>query len=165
MKLTSLISTATLIVSSCSKVDGYTDTAIFRQNFEETTSDWNFDNLIRVQDYSKDGTTYGSMLRTKYPPNDRGSPRITERFSLDEEVTEATLSYDIKFHSQFLSSRRVANYMDLVEEQALQDVIRLIRMAGLPLDMERYRCTKSLCVSSRSCVTMRRLLLTTEFQL
>ena len=103
MKLISLITTATtLIVSSCSKlVDGYSDNAIFRQTFEDPSSDWNFSNLIRVQDYSSNGTTYGRLLRTKYPPNDRGSPRITKRFDLDEAVAEATLSYDIKFHSQF----------------------------------------------------------------
>mmetsp|Transcript_38959 Transcript_38959/g.81507 ORF Transcript_38959/g.81507 Transcript_38959/m.81507 type:complete len:320 (-) Transcript_38959:215-1174(-) len=91
-----------LLVSFLSLARAYTDNSIFRQTFEDpTVDDWNFHDHIRVQDYISGGSPFGRILRTRYNPNDRGSPRITKKFPLDEEVTSATLSYDLKFHSQF----------------------------------------------------------------
>jgi len=77
----------------------YTDHAVFRQNFESGDNTWNFNNLIRNQDYSSG--LYGRILRASYPPNSQGSPRITKEFDLDETVTSATLSFDLKLHSKF----------------------------------------------------------------
>ena len=80
----------------------YTDSAVFRQTFEDPdTADWDFDNLIQVQDYNSGGSQYGSILKTSYPPAEKGSPRITQNFDLDEQVSSATLSFDLKLHSQF----------------------------------------------------------------
>jgi len=90
------ILSAMLIASAT--VQGYTDYGIFRQNFEET--DWDFNSLIRVQDYSSGGEGYGRILKVFYPPDDRGSPRVTKEFDL-ESVKSATLSFDMKLHSQF----------------------------------------------------------------
>eukprot|EP00984_Skeletonema_dohrnii_P028281 scaffold18198_cov134-Skeletonema_dohrnii-CCMP3373.AAC.8 len=79
----------------------YTDGALFRQNFESVSDDWDFNKLLRIQDYDRQGTNHGRILRVTYPPDDRGSPRITHKFDLEEEVTSATLSFDVKLHSQF----------------------------------------------------------------
>eukprot|EP00565_Helicotheca_tamesis_P005063 CAMPEP_0185726972 /NCGR_PEP_ID=MMETSP1171-20130828/2787_1 /TAXON_ID=374046 /ORGANISM="Helicotheca tamensis, Strain CCMP826" /LENGTH=319 /DNA_ID=CAMNT_0028395423 /DNA_START=73 /DNA_END=1032 /DNA_ORIENTATION=+ len=89
-----------LSVIASSTVESYTDHAIFRQNFE-TDDLWAFDDLIRIQDYYSGGAPYGHILRASYPPDPTGSPRITEEFNLDEVATSATLSFDVKLHSQF----------------------------------------------------------------
>ena len=90
-----------MMIASVS-VQAYTDNGIFRQNFDDpSVDDWDFNSLIRVQDYSNGGVDYGRILKVAYPPDDRGSPRVTNKFNLDNQVKSATLSFDVKFHSKF----------------------------------------------------------------
>jgi hypothetical protein len=70
----------------------YTDGALFRENFESGTSAYSFNGNGVIQD---------GILRASYPPSSEGSPRLVKRSSLTQSVSTATLSFDMKLHSQF----------------------------------------------------------------
>ena len=83
------------------------DGVLFRQNFENEANDWDFDdynNLINYQSYISQGMEYGRMIKVSYPPHEWGSPRVQKKFDLgdgNEQIKEATLSFDFKLHSKF----------------------------------------------------------------
>jgi hypothetical protein len=82
----------------------YTDGALFRQNFENMTwlegQVWSFDGLATIP-YTTGGID-GTILLATYPPfGDEGPDEIAKPFDLSGSVTSATLSFDVKLHSQF----------------------------------------------------------------
>mmetsp|Transcript_8696 Transcript_8696/g.12916 ORF Transcript_8696/g.12916 Transcript_8696/m.12916 type:complete len:323 (-) Transcript_8696:458-1426(-) len=101
MHITNTIIGVVLALASGGVQATYTDDALFRQNFETASEDWDFHEELRIQDYHSQGMYHGRILRVNYPPDDRGSPRVNNNFNLEEEVTSATLSFDVKLHSQF----------------------------------------------------------------
>lgn len=79
----------------------YTDGALFRQNFESMRIGSNWSNeYLRVQEYTSGGID-GRILRATYVPTEFGSARIGKRIKLNKSETSATLSFDLKLHSQF----------------------------------------------------------------
>lgn len=77
-----------------------TDGALYRENFEEGTPSWvaSKTDLI-VQSYNTGGID-GKIMRARYRPFSRGSPRLFNRILFDD-VKSGTLSFDFKLHSQF----------------------------------------------------------------
>jgi hypothetical protein len=69
----------------------YTDGALFRQQFEPTddTTDYLFGGKATVTN---------GILKASYIPDERGSPRLVHRATLNKVVTTATLSYDLKLN-------------------------------------------------------------------
>ena len=100
MHITNTIIGIALALASRGVQATYTDGALFRQNFETASEDWDFHEELRIQDYHSHGMYHGRILRVNYTPDDRGSPRVNNKFDL-EEVTSATLSFDVKLHTQF----------------------------------------------------------------
>jgi hypothetical protein len=72
---------------------------LLAQNFE--TRVWDFNNNIRVQELALPSGDTGHILRARYPPSDKGTERITKKFDLTSDVTSATMSYDMKLHSEW----------------------------------------------------------------
>jgi hypothetical protein len=70
----------------------YTDGALFRENFESGTNDYSFNGK---------GVIDAGVFRASYPPSNDGSPRLVKRSTLNQSVTTATLSFDMKLHSKF----------------------------------------------------------------
>jgi len=95
--------TLLFVLSTTAAEAAYKDDAIFRQPFEDPDIDtWDFGgDLLDVQELLRGGSDHGHILEVAYPPNDIGSVRILQKFDLDEDVTSATLSYDIKLHHEF----------------------------------------------------------------
>ena len=79
----------------------YTDGALYRNNFENMSngSNW-FHQDTKVQDYTQNGTD-GKILKMQYVSTDKGTQYVQKKFYLNREVNEATLSFDVKLHSQF----------------------------------------------------------------
>jgi len=100
MHITNTIIGIALALASRGVQATYTDGALFRQNFETASEDWDFHEELRIQDYHSHGMYHGRILRVNYTPDDRGTPRVNNKFDL-EEVTSATLSFDVKLHTQF----------------------------------------------------------------
>lgn len=81
----------------------YTDGALYRKNFESRYHQlYGFLESTRVKKYTNSsGQSYGHILQAIYKPTSRGSNRIGKKFSLNRAVRSATLSFDVKLHSQF----------------------------------------------------------------
>ncbi len=75
----------------------YSDGAVFRETFQASNNtNYNFNGNGVIQAYSN-----GRILRASYPPTSEGSPRLSHKGGLARSVSEATLSFDMKFHSEF----------------------------------------------------------------
>lgn len=88
-------------ITATSKSFSYTDHAIFRENFEyrPVNKQWFNDDLI-FRSYTSNGID-GVILMAVYQPTSKGSERLQNRFALLEPTESATLSFDLKLHSQF----------------------------------------------------------------
>ena len=75
---------------------------LLRQTFEDPRTvfdDWAFDDLAQVgRDPRGAG---GHSMRVSYPPAHNGSPRVVQRFDLNDSASSATLSFDMKLHRKF----------------------------------------------------------------
>lgn len=77
----------------------YTDYALFRMNFEINSPLKINNDRLKVVTFSSSGAN--RLLEASYIPYNRGSERITGKLPLNNAVKSATLSYDVKFHSDF----------------------------------------------------------------
>lgn len=79
----------------------YTDGALYRENFESAPagSNW-FSNRLYFQNYTTNGIQ-GKIVQAIYVPTSQGSERIGHYFSLNQSVSSATLSFDVKLHTEF----------------------------------------------------------------
>jgi hypothetical protein len=82
----------------------YTDGALFRQNFENMSVGdlfaWSIHDLA-FKPYTTGGID-DTILQATYPPFDNQGPdEIVKKFPLSATTTSATLSFDLKLHSQF----------------------------------------------------------------
>lgn len=79
--------------------------SIFADNFENKENSkifqrlFNSENLVEIVPGA--GVNNSAGLRVTYVANEVGSKRIFSRFELSESVTEASLSYDVKFEDDF----------------------------------------------------------------
>ncbi|WP_444938896.1 polysaccharide lyase [Microbulbifer sp. JMSA002] len=88
-----------LMVSNISIASEYTDHALFRMNFEYNSPLKIKSNHLKVITFPTIGPN--RLLEASYVPYSEGSERITGRLPLTDSVSSATLSYDVKFHSDF----------------------------------------------------------------
>ena len=129
MHITNTIIGIALALASRGVQATYTDGALFRQNFETASEDWDFHEELRIQDYHSHGMYHGRILRVNYTPDDRGTPRVNNKFDL-EEVTSATLSFDVKLHTLSSNLSGEVKCTVLVGARPPRDVNRLTRMGG-----------------------------------
>lgn len=77
------------------------DGALYRETFKEFQPPWlTIDEHRRVEVYTTGGID-GRILRVTYVPSNQGSERVLQDYWLTNVVTSATLSFDVKLHSQF----------------------------------------------------------------
>jgi len=77
------------------------DGALFRETFKEYNPPWlTIDSHRKVLVYTTNGID-GRILQVTYIPSSQGSERVLQDYSLTQAVTSATLSFDVKLHSQF----------------------------------------------------------------
>ncbi len=78
---------------------------LFEDNFEQKENSKIFQRLSNAEKLVEivpgSGVNGSSGLRVTYISNELGSKRIVSRFALSEAVTEASLSYDVKFEEDF----------------------------------------------------------------
>lgn len=80
----------------------YTDGVLYRQNFESGDANPST-RYLSVIPYTTGGID-GHILQATYIPSSQGSERILQDYRL-KPVDSATLSFDVKFHSQFEFAR------------------------------------------------------------
>lgn len=81
----------------------YTDSAIFRENFEALSinSTW-FDEDLLVKRHATVGSKgLGAVLKASYAPTERGSRRLLTSFPLRQSVHSATLAFDVMLDEGF----------------------------------------------------------------
>jgi hypothetical protein len=90
-----------LLVSSslCAEV-------IFSTNFDEGKPTSFTENLLKRKAFislaDKSGVDQSAALKVAYIPYERGSKRVVYNHNLGEQITEATLSFDVKFDHDFI---------------------------------------------------------------
>lgn len=79
--------------------------SIFEDNFDNKENSKIFQRLVNAENPVEivpgAGVNHSAGLRVTYVANEVGSKRIVSRFELSEAVTEASLSYDVKFEEDF----------------------------------------------------------------
>ncbi|HLT90504.1 MAG TPA: hypothetical protein VKZ85_06130 [Woeseiaceae bacterium] len=86
--------------ASVTKAD-LSDGALFRETFKEFQPPWlTIDRHRKVLVYTTNGID-GRILQVTYIPSSQGSERVLQNYWLTSVVTAATLSFDMKLHSQF----------------------------------------------------------------
>jgi hypothetical protein len=77
------------------------DGALFRETFKEyNPPGLTIDRHRKVLVYTTGGID-GRILQVTYIPSSEGSERVLRDYSLTQAVSAATLSFDVKLHSQF----------------------------------------------------------------
>lgn len=80
-------------------------TSLFEDNFDKKEKSKIFQRLFTTENLVEivpdAGVNHSAGLRVTYVGNEVGSKRIVSRFELSEAVTEASLSYDVKFEEDF----------------------------------------------------------------
>ncbi|WP_160153354.1 polysaccharide lyase [Microbulbifer sp. ALW1] len=75
----------------------YTDGALFRRNFDPKPEAIFESDFLSIASFNGEN----NVVKARYVPYEKGSHRIVEHLPLTESVNSATLSYDVKFHSDF----------------------------------------------------------------